>query len=432
MGKQRKISNNNFNGVRIQSINLLTVIVSAILVLSIVKPHFDFLPSWYSTFGGDILIIVLSIIFFTYRPILIFDHNFIVLVLYQLLGITLIVFAAYFSSLNFKLQNIFSNVDDIIRLLYYLLFFIVVYTSIELKLISRKLIEKIIKFTFILNVIIAISQLFYIPFLSSFTSIIFGNTKLRSFVGGYPRIYGSYFNGNWFGLYLVFILSWFTIKNNFSSFKSIFFYILEIFITGLLIFFTGSRTAVIGALVALLVTLVIKKRVALRLILIYALIITSLIFILNIGFFSSYIGKTLNRFSVAFMSLKESQLYEIPSLNTRITIWNEVIEKLRTYPASWIFGLGEYGYVDNSYIKLLAKYGILGIGALGFFFIPSVFKLIYKKSKYYSHMFLVFSTSLLVSMITAEFFFTTQVMTLWLLLLSLSLNERHMRDLHED
>ncbi|MDK2801364.1 MAG: hypothetical protein PWQ70_2983 [Clostridiales bacterium] len=403
-------------------IGIITIMFLFILVVSFLKPHPDLLSLWLATFGGDIIILATSFFLVIMLPSFRFRPSFLKIFIFQIVAVCLLVTALYLSGLFVSYSETLDGLTDIVRISYYLLFFFIVNQAFSIKLIDLKSVLKLIDFTFIINVIVVLCQLFDPPILGDFTQIIFGSVKLRSIFSGYPRVYGTYFNANWFGVYLVFLITWWIslTKNAKKNLKRKF--SLRILVATILILLSGSRTAGVGLFCAVTFLSFIQKRIKLFsfiLILLILLYLTTLIIFTT----NSMLSRTLLRFFMLRDAIAQRDLMTIRSFEARTNTWSEAFELLRNRKNAWVVGLGGYSVTDNTFVRIMAVYGIIGIFALVLFFVPA-FVIVSKKIRLnvFAECFYAFSFSLLVMMITAEFFFTTQIMSIWILLLSITLN----------
>ena len=112
------------------------------------------------------------------------------------------------------------------------------------------LLNKFMDWFFFIIFVVSMIQLFAPPVIGDLIHNLYGTTKLRSIWTGYPRVYGTFYNANWFGVYLVFYLAW---LNSILLEKKVHFiaYLLRLILLVILFVVAGSRTAIIGAIICL-------------------------------------------------------------------------------------------------------------------------------------------------------------------------------------
>lgn len=251
-------------------------------------------------------------------------------------------------------------------------------------------------------------QMFPLPVLTDLVHFLYGTEKLRDIYSSSPRVYGSFHNANWAGVYLmvawavVFWRRWHQLTSNMTAAA----------MSGMILFMTlgtGSRTAVIGIIVALvwvvLVGFALDRGVRGK-IKILGLITSAAL----IGLVMYYMDvfPDLKRFEELFIA---GGLTSIDTAATRIDTWVAGWERFLESP--WI-GPGVDGIAHNSFITWLQAFGVIGFGVL-LFLIVGVFYA-WLKVGIGSEVQLAGAVfwGFLVMGLTAEFFFTTQL--LWLVL----------------
>lgn len=308
-----------------------------------------------------------------------------------------------------------------------IVYFILVFWFLYFLLISIKdymiLISKIINTTFFIIFLVCIIQLFDPPFIGSIIKSMYGTIKLRTIWTEYPRIYGTFFNANWFGVYLVFYLTW--LNSNLKNKKiSVSRFILSIILLSMLFIISGSRTAIFGAMVSLFFQFIGRKQI--KYIFIYSTII--IVMIITIGYFLSYtnlLDKTLNRFILTFNILTQEGL-KMSKLNPGR--WNSWIYTYNKFVDSPIIGTGYIGdYIPhNSYLYFLNMFGL--VGAATTIIILLIIIYISKRQVLNSGQYDIitswkrgFIPAFLAMSLAAEFLITTQVMLLIVLIYAIGM-----------
>src|SRR5690554_2035472 len=175
-------------------------ILTVVLLLIFLRPKVPLFNETFAVYIGDLFIIIFVSIYFLlyginskYKWLY---KNFCVFIIITMV-LSLINFLLGLNTLNMLLNNFKLY-------LYYILliFFLNVYYKIPNILLFFK---RLLIFTFIVIFFIGTIQLFDIPYLSNITDTLYSTHKLRNIWTGYPRIFSTYYNANWFGVYLNFI-----------------------------------------------------------------------------------------------------------------------------------------------------------------------------------------------------------------------------------
>jgi O-antigen ligase len=268
--------------------------------------------------------------------------------------------------------------------------------------ISKLLIATIIPMSVLFTV-----QMFPTGEISEFIYQIYGDTKLRPFTSSSPRVYGSFFNANWAGVYLM--ACWISLIS-LSTYKIItlrYFFILASLLI-LMTIATGSRTAMVGICAGLLwfvTTWIVfysktgKLRAFSRFgFILFFIFLFIIIFIDDLVFF--------DRFREL---LTADDISEINSLSNRIGHWEEGMIHFLESP---LIGPGVHGIPHNSYITWLQAFGLFGFLLLILLLFVLSFRW-YTIGKRFS---VLYSSSVLIGFLimalTAEFFFVTQILLL--------------------
>ncbi len=394
-----------------------------VLVLIAVRPHMQFLPDLMAVYLADIFIVL---IFFIWLLCLEFR---LLIVKYE------IMFAISISALLLVFTfiivvNIFLNGDsgfaaslNFARFFYYgfvMLFFIMLIRNSCLKL---HFWMNFLDWAFAINFLIVLIQLLDPPMLGPFIREFFGSEKLRSLWTGYPRVYGAFFNANWFAVYLLFCATgWLAMTaTGVLKFRGL---LLRSLLLILVLLFSGSRTGVIGLTVGVLSVLIVGKKAK-------TIMGAFLIMVLSCGLFVflqdniQLASKTIMRFGEAFAFVVKGNVAEVDSLSSRISSWSIAFDAWLSNP---LFGLGDNGLgrgfiPHNSLLTFLMTFGIVGF-ATAFMWLLWIFKVVMFSGACTEMVntlklwFIGFSISFLAMGMAGDFIFTTQVMLLWIILLS--------------
>lgn len=396
------------------------ILFSLISILIFLRPHFTFVHPILSVYMADIIIIGIILFSILIIKINIYPKHRKLLYISLIFIMSLLIPVTVNSFKSISISEVWMDYGKIIYfvMVFWYLYFLLINIPDRIHLLS-----KIIDNTFIIIFIISIIQLLDPPILGNLIKTIYGSSKLRNLWSGYPRVYGTFFNANWFGVYLVFYLSW--LNSNFLYKKiSLNKFIIRIIL--LIIFFivSGSRTAMVGAVISMFFQFFNsnqKKNTIL-------IISISILLIFALGYLSkqvSLLDKTLNRFISMYDIYKQEGL-AMSKLNPgRWNYWMHAYTKFKLNP---IFGSGYIGEFipHNSYLYFLNMFGIVGaiiiiisFGALNYFSGNGVshgnqYEILRKWKRGFIPAFLIMS-------LTAEFIFTTQVMLLITLIYAVAL-----------
>lgn len=376
--------------------------INLIIILCIIRPHFTFLPDVLSVYIFDLLILL---ILFYKRECKI-----------RINKINVISITFFFVILIFKSilgYTDFGTCFDLCKFVYYLLFFELFSSMLIHSSYSNKEFEKVLEICFYINLLIAVIQLLDIPFINSLVHVLYGTEKLRTLWSGYPRVYGTFFNANWFGVYVVFMIGFYTYRfcvNN-KTLK----YCINIIICIFLVLICASRTAMIASVVVVMGIMMLFKDFN-KFIKISVIIISLGTVIIVVASQSQLYARTFMRFVSFFSEVHDSK--DISSLaGSRYEAWKVSWPLFLESP---VIG-GKIGDVlpHNSYIAFLIEFGMLGVFSIMLVIINLAFKLntLRRKSKYKIFL-LVYSLALLVVMMGGEYLFCTQIMLLEIILLA--------------
>lgn len=379
--------------------------IDFIILCSLIRPHPTIVPDVVSVYFFDVVII--AVLFAALRRIYINKTG---LVFFALL--TLIVLIKNLAGLG--------DVDTWLSL-FKILFYILVFTNLKLLIekcgYNEKNFDKVIKFCYIFNVVICIIQLLDLPVIGTIVHLLYGQYKLRSIWGGYPRIYGTFYNANWFGVYLIFMVSYFTFK--FCKNKNLKLYITQIVCSVGLLLISGSRTSLLGSVLAIVLILLMNGKIGAILKVCSTI---GVLFAIGMSIASkiSLFAKTLRRFTSYFDILFSENGTSISAASG--SRWAEWVTSWNYYMESPILGnvLGEM-IPHNTYIAVLIRFGFIGALVI----IVSLLAILLvtlntKKHGSYFVLCVAFIAALLLVMMSGDYLFTTQIMLVLIILLCIN------------
>jgi len=220
----------------------------------------------------------------------------------------------------------------------------------------------------VIAVIFAI-QLFSVAPMVDLVHQIYGTEKLRDISYSSPRVYGTFHNANWAGVYL--IVAWVVVIwrriHRLASGRSTWIRILMLLFMTVA---TGSRSGLIGISVGLLWLFLMVLRSeglnGLAKMLEFAVMFVVTLVILGVPIYSSGI-LPVKRFVELFSA---QDILEIESAAGRIRSWIAGWEMFLQSP--W-FGPGVEGIPHNSFITWLLAFGVIGFVALVFLIVSVVY-----------------------------------------------------------
>ncbi|MHA2939793.1 O-antigen ligase family protein [Vibrio sp. RC27] len=263
------------------------------------------------------------------------------------------------------------RVSDYIRICFLLscLFIVLSYNIID-----KTKINFIVIFT-ILETGIVIGQIFS----PELVGIFYNQDKLGDSSGSYDqfRFVGSLYNPNLLGFFMIFISSLFlTKKNRFIIYVTALFFV----------FVSGSRSSFIAISLAFVIY-EFSCGYSLKKLLVYLTLVP--IILVVFGFFlyifedEFYYFNQIVKVALDVLSGKGfSSFDQVSSLTGRFELWSNIFYAwCESGPVAWITGLPSlesYRYVDNSYIYILTKYGLV-MGSMIFYCLYLIFYNIFIK-----------------------------------------------------
>lgn len=384
------------------------------LFLIFLRPHPDFIPSFYSVYICDIINLSLIFIYFTMKRKI--NYNIKNIIIISFFFLILLFIPTTFNYSKDAIINFF-------RLIYYcisLIFLVDIFQN------SSMDITKFIKlnhFIFYIIFLIGLIQLINFPILGVVVFNLFGTDKLRTIWSGYPRIFSTFYNANWFGVYLIFYISILLSLYEFKKINTKSF-LVKLFLSSLLLAFSGSRTALVGVTIVLLAYFISNFNFK-KIFLVFGI---SFIIFITFNLLNNYIelfSRTFNRFKEIFNILKEfDKSLILKNLDVltggRYKHWTNYWD---TYLSRPITGFGDnLGIPHNSYLTILMNWGFFG----GLLFFPLILLFYFRvsldiiiKKKFSNKLSLYFFSGFFTVSFAADFILTSQVFLIFLIVLAL-------------
>ena len=343
---------------------------------------------------------------------------------YILFGFTILI-SFFFNALIRSYYPIARDYWEFIKLLKYFLIFALI-SSINISVSDLKYYYKITLIIFLITSLIAIIQHVNLFNINDTVKLIYSTNKATS-----ERVVGTMQNPNEFGSLMVMASSLAFSGGLFYKKRSIRFFS---FLCSIIFFYTllltGSRAAFVLFIIAISFILCVKyppililKRKRMLRKFLYALIIGLIIFAMIIIF-------TPSNFFFRLESLKDP--FNTTSWQAKIITWNYVFHFVKSSP---IFGWGPYKTildfsVDNEYLLILVRYGILGLCIFILWMINIIFELYKIRKKYSNKEIIVLTVALqatliayLVNMIPAGFYHEIHLMSILSIFLGLTFSQ---------
>lgn len=396
------------------------LIISLFIIL--LRPHIEFVHPLIKVYLGDVLlfgVLIFSMILMN----LTLNRKYLNLLLYALI---ILISLSLISVLNIYINEFqIDLVLNLFKVLYY--FTILWFFNIIMERLERPIqtVNKIINISFNIIVIVSIFQLLNPPIFGELVKVLYGSEKLRDIWSGYPRIYSTFMNANWFGVAVIFFASYFISLHRLKIISTKRMIIKTLLIIFLLII-SASRTALIGFLILILKQTI--KRNTIKNILIYftgiTLLISSYLFLPNK---IPLLDRALKRTTDIFKQL----LSDNPNLESivgeRYEYWRLSFEMFLESP---FIGYGGVSHIPhNSYLLFLLDYGLIGaficiiVIIFTYFELKSRMKFNGVSKSVEIEWLKNFTLPFAIMSLAADFFFTTQVMLLFIFVLSLAIRK---------
>ena len=391
-------------GIRKESVKwpLIANIGLIAVALNIFRPYPDFFPEWLQIFWFDAGLIVISafVLFaFSRSPTFMFSFSTFIVAL------SAIVFLAIPVALQFPHEKL----SYFIRLLFFL-----VVTFVLIKPWARFGYNATLTYAFLIAysalpmALIVLFQIISIPLFTDMIHFLYGTEKLRDISSVSPRVYGSFYNANWFGVYIVVLFASIVFLYKFKKIGRFISIILVVFGV-IFIVLSGSRTALLGLGIAMLlqtVWIIFNSKTSIHRFL-------SVGFWIIFGFSGIFVFFNLYGEHRLFRRWKDVlgllDIFKVDSVAGRLASWKVAFEKFSEEP---VFGPGVGIQAHNSYLTTVNVFGVLGILVMAFFGLALTVSLIKNWQKSTSLLAIPVVIAFLIMAITAEFFYTTQAVLL--------------------
>lgn len=329
--------------------------------------------------------------------------------------VSLILFAVLamkWCSMRFDSDSFLS----VIKIVYYMVFYRFINDKIK-KPLKMKQFQKICNSCFWIMFCIAIIQFLQIPGLSTVIYALYGEQKLRSLWSGNPRVYSTFFNANWFAVFIA-GFAVYEISEYFINKKSGMF-MLRMLACSVLVIISGSRTGLIAFVIGAAVCIVFHKNGKL-IIESIAGIILAVMAVFYFGSKSEFFATTFKRYIYLKQILTTfGHGNHIESLSdSRWLFWKEGWQKFVESP---IVGNGMGNLIPhNAYLSFLISFGLLGTMTIVPFVLYFIKKYTNKKN---GRRIRAFSLALFamygVVMMSGDYLYSTQTMLAMITLLCL-------------
>ena len=267
----------------------------------------------------------------------------------------------------------------------------------------------------ILLSIIAVIQLFEITILKELVGSIWGTHKLRGLSSSSPRVFSSFYNANWLGIVAAMLLVTYMRRILLSSRVRAMDWGLALLCLFLLLS-SGSRSGLLAMMVGVILLFffwVLHTRLQLRSIRFILLCI--LIGVSGVALLWPVLSDN-QRIAEVMRFLSTGNIMDIPSAAIRIAQW---VQSVNAMSDNLLFGLGKSGETlspHNSFLFMALLFGVGGAAMVMLVFFSLVIAMSKGFRKGRSVVPLV--GILIAGSFTAEFFFTTQVMLAFFLILA--------------
>lgn len=370
--------------------------VNGIFYLNIFRLHLEFLPPVIATFWLDGLFIILTTVMCLTNVAN--RSNVKISWIIMVSGSTILSFIPLFAG-DFSEKWTFAA-----RLFYFLFFLPILFWPwvSSGKDFLNEYSRALVKSSFLVAVVVFFQLWSFSPF-TDLVHLLWGVEKLRSIESMSPRVYGTFYNSNWFGVYSLFVgvaASYLWKTRRLRAFTSI----VVLLISFAFLFVSGSRTALLGGLVAMGSFFLVHLRrgevlVTLKLFS-WLFVSTSFLFVSIMLFIND---KLLRRWNELFNG------DGVKSADGRFVTWSESLDKIVQSP---FFGNGAHGIAHNSYLTTFEVFGIfIGSIIIGLYLLL-VFSVWVRARDDSAFLLFPILMAFSVMSVTAEFFYTTQLMIL--------------------
>lgn len=326
--------------------------------------------------------------------------------------------AAVFAVLVLKVLFFKFDADSFLSV-FKLWFYFAVYSCLKKQMkeeYGKTFMKKMIGICFWSIFVIAIIQFLEIPYLSRIVYALYGEHKLRSLWTGYPRVYSSFYNANWFAVFIASISVYYT--SEYFRRKEWAKYLLRIMACVAMLVISGSRTGIIALVIGAGLCLVFNGKI-LPVIVSSAGFGAAGIIMLYYAGKSAFFEQTYQRFLYFWdilTKLRSGNQVELMA-DSRWEFWLESWNYLQTSP---VIGNAMGNRIPhNAYISFLISFGFLGVILLIPFILKEFFKMTDQKQDKITRAYNAASFCMLgVIMMSGDYLFATQLMLSQIVLFS--------------
>jgi O-antigen ligase len=402
------------------------VFLTAIFLLVTLRPHPAALGQLGSVYYADVLIAILGAGWVLTHPgrLLVPKSAYVLL----MIGGLVVAVLAGISGLAAYGPLRTGAAINVLRFGYYVAFIFLATTLAARIDLTTRHVRYLLDVAFVANLFLVVIQAFDPPLLGEFVRWLYGSEKLRVLATGYPRVYGSFFNANWFGAYLVFtFLGWLWLfrSNDIASRGLV---VRGILLTGVVLL-SGSRTGVIGVAIGALAYVALVRELKPTVVALFVIAGGGL-FLVTVGQSTPMLEQALGRFTDLATLVLGRDLDTVATLGVRLDQWSDALAAFVQRP--WLgygdSGLGTGFIPHNSPLALLLAFGALGaFGFAGWFLLVIVqvqrTSVSAKSLKDIRGWFVSFTVALAAMAQAADFVNTSQVLALWFLLAAVVLGQ---------
>lgn len=284
------------------------------------------------------------------------------------------------------------------------------------------------------NILLVLVQLLDPPVMGSLAYMFWGEDKLRPLASGYPRVYGTFFNANWFGVFVAWVLTYAVARWSELAHRPVRLGLL-VAAAVFLLAASGSRTGIISTVVGITVTLILRpggreggpgRRGAgmarITVVAVAAVVITGVIVAIQ----RLELHRLAGRFIDLWLLLMDPAATEVSTLNARVAAWTKAYSIFRGSPIFGVGGSTQSAGVSphNGYLSMLMNFGVTGAAGLAAFVLGAC--VLSRRSLRHGASsrrlygwFYGFTAAFAVAMLAGDFVYTSRLIFLWILILAL-------------
>jgi len=324
----------------------------------------------------------------------------------------------YIASVILVIPTVSNDLFELYRYFYYFLVFFLGYISGTI--FETKRFERIFLSIGGLVIFIAILQYYNPMNVQNLISLVYTDEKLRSVHTSNPRVFGSMYNANWFGVFTAIWTSYlFHLFSN-SRFKSSVLWFLFLLYGFFGVYISGSRTAFILTIIGIIVSIIFSlyKNFNVKKVVILLTFISGLNVLLSIA------SENSKRFNEFYLAIKDGNLLEVSSFEGRVSTMSDSMDYALINPLTGI-GFGNFYSLlpHNSYLLIFIQFGIVGTAVFLTFFMYNIihnsikFVKCNKESESIVMLGLLTGIIFIVAMLTGEYINSIQLISFYMLLI---------------